>query len=468
MRDRLLRRVRGLAAVLAAGTLVAVVLALPAAAADPEFTVSDQRIASPTGIATDTATSSYWMVTRTGGQLYALSRTGQVKGTVTYRADPSQVEAAAYRSGRLYLGDIGDPDTNREFVSVYLFPNLTENAGTVTYQRWDLSYPDGQHDAQAMVVDGAGRLYLITRGEDAGVYAAPAVPSRDGVNQLERVGDAPDGVTDAVWISDSRWALRTDTTVIAINAESFETVAEAKLPVTSGAVLGLALGGSGSTGLVAASSGSSAQVYAVTAPKAAATKAPSASATGSPGSTTAGSTGDGPAEDDASDSSRRGTIIALVVAGLVAVAAGVVAFLVPARRHGDTAAVRPVKPAPPARASTLPAGEKPVAAESATFPVTPEPALAPPPVWPQTQSYYSAARASVDPDRHREPGDIEDDDPFDDPTIRAGQGSKRGVEPDEPVAEEVEPPRRSLGYDPDLWGEETLRRHPGDPDQLPR
>ena len=470
MRDRLLRSVRRSVAVLAAGTLVGMVLALPAAADDPVFTVSDQRISAPTGIATDTATSSYWLVSRNGGQVYALSRTGQVKGIVTYRADPSEVEAAAYRSGRLYIGDIGDPDTNRQFVSVYLFPNLTEDAGTVTYQRWDLAYPDGKHDAQAMVVDGDGRLYLITRGADAGVYAAPPTPSRDGVNQLKRVGDAPSGVSDAVGVSDSRWALRSETTITMIDADSYQTVSEAKLPLTSGGVLGLALGGTGATQLIAASSGSSPEVYAVDAPSAAATtKAPKPSASSSPTST-AGAAVNEPAQDSASDSSRRGTIVAVVLAGLVAVVAGAVAFLVPARRRGD---VVPVKPAPPARASSRPPAERPVGAQSPTTPTTPttpapSPERAPAPVWPQTQSYDGAARASVEPDRHRPPGDIEDDDPFDDTTLRAGHGPKRGIEPDAPVADPTEPPRRSLGYDPDLWGEETLRRRPGTDTEPPR
>lgn len=415
MRDRLLRSVRRSAAALMCGAFVGAVLALPAAADDPAFTISDPRIDSPTGIATDTATSSYWMVKRDGGQLYALSRTGRVKGAVGYRADPTHVEAAAYRSGRLYVGDVGDPSTDRAFVSVYLFPNLTEDAGTVTYQRWDFSYPDGAHDAQALVVDGGGRLYLITRGTGAGVYAAPSAPSRQGVNRLERVGDAPSGVTDAVRINDSRWALRTDTTVTVVDADSYQKVAAAKLPVTTGGVLGLALAGLGSTGLVAASSGSSAQVYAVTAPSATTTK-PSSSATGQPTSaSTAGGNQADPPEDVASDSSRSGTILAVVLAGLVAVLAGVVAFVVPVRRRDG---VTPAKAAPPATASTLPPAERPVA-----------------------------------PDRHREPGDIEDDDPFDDTTVRAD------------TTQPAEPPRRSLGYDPDLWGEQTLRRRAEDPGQ---
>lgn len=500
MRDRLLLTVRRSVAVVSAGLVVGVLSgvigAAPAAAADPVFTIAEDQISGPVGIATDTATSSYWLVNQTGADMVAFSRTGEVKGTVDFRADPVDVQAAAYRSGRLYVGDIGDRSGERDFVSVFLFPNLTPDAGTVTYQSWDLSYPDGAHDAKAMVVDTSGRVFVITSGDDAGIYAAPTDPSRLGVNELERVADAPAGVTDAVALSKTRWALRTGTTVQEIDAETYKKVAETSLPVRDGDTLGIDLAASSgsSVGLVAGSAGASADVYAFAAPSVAPPGSPPPSAgpsssAASPTAAPSGAAAQDPAEDQASDSARSGTWLAIGLAALVAVLAGAVAYLWPGRRSPK--GVVPVRAAPPPRTSSPPmerpvtrsasasgaADEQPAAHTDDGFaraqPLQPwaSPFSGPPPgpvpsptVWPETQSFYGAARASVDPSRHRPPGDIEDDDPFDDTTIRANQVNQPGrrAEGLPPVAPS-EPPRRSLGYDPELWGEETLRRRPGAP-----
>lgn len=437
-------------AALAVGLLVSGFAVTPALADDPAFTISDERISGPTGMATDTATSTYWVVNTGGARMFALSRTGQVKGTVDFRAEPANVEAASYRSGRLYVGDIGDPARNREIVSIYQFPNLTPSSGTVTYQSWDVRYPDGPHDAKAMLVDASGRLFIVTTGEDPGIYAAPTAPTRSGVNQLERVADAPAGVTDAVALSASRWALRTATSVQEIDAESYKRVAETTLPIKDGDTLGVDL--ADAEGLVAGSAGASASMYAVVAPSAAPTgqstpgQAPSAKATPS---ATAGGAGQEPSADSASDSSRSGTWMAIGLAALLAVLAGLVAYLWPSRRAGAT---RPVRPPQPPQPSRLPPAERPVTSSRATRVARRSGTGA---------SAYRPARALVDSDRPRPPGDIEDDDDLlDDTTVRADQlpGRRAGAPP--PAGAEA--PRRSLGYDPGLWGESALRRRPTD------
>ena len=450
MRDRLLLTARRSAAVLAAALLVGVLAAAPALADDPAFTIPDGPVDDPVGLATDTATSSYWVVNPTGARMFALSRTGGLKGTVEFRADTVDVEAAAYRSGRLYVGDIGDADSTRDLISVFLFPNLTPDAGTVTYQSWDFDYPDGAHDAKAMVVDTTGRLFVITTGDGAGIYRAPASPNRQGTNRLERVGDAPVGVTDAVALTAGRWALRTTTAVVEIDARSYKKVAEAPLPVKNGDTLGLDLAAASGSSLrlVAGAAGGSAAVYAVARPStatASASRTPTAS-----GPPTAGATGEAdPPEDSASDSARSGTAVAIAVAAGVAAVAGLIAYLWPSR--GARAGVAPVDPAPPARGSGLPL-ERPVPPD----PTTP---------WaggafarPHPSDPYGGGPAQQ---RHRAPGDIEDDDAVDDTTARADGLPGRRAEEAAPVAPS-EPPRRSLGYDPELWGEETLRRRPGD------
>ena len=53
-------------------------------------------------------------------------------------------------------------------------------------------------------------VYLATDGDDAGIYRAPSEPSRQDMNRLTRVADAPEGVTDGVFLDDgTTMALRT-------------------------------------------------------------------------------------------------------------------------------------------------------------------------------------------------------------------------------------------------------------------
>jgi hypothetical protein len=72
----------------------------------------------------------------------------------------------------------------------------------VTPEVRELVYPDGSHDAEALVTHPVtGRLHVITKGVFAGtVYAAPQRLRADRPNLLTEVGDAPGLVTDATFL----------------------------------------------------------------------------------------------------------------------------------------------------------------------------------------------------------------------------------------------------------------------------
>jgi hypothetical protein len=84
----------------------------------------------------------------------------------------------------LYIADTGDNTQTRASVQVYRVaePDVDPNAGTPAPQTLNgvdtltFTYPDGPHDAEALIVDPAtGRLFIITKdvlGESR-VYAAP-------------------------------------------------------------------------------------------------------------------------------------------------------------------------------------------------------------------------------------------------------------------------------------------------------
>ena len=180
-------------AVALTSTLLGWSVALPAAADTVEFTIADPDITESSGLATDADAERYWTVNDSGdaGIAYALDDQGETQGTLEFRVEPVDVEAVAFHEGRLYVADIGDNRSRRDTVTVYFFDDAAPATEPVVYKAYDFSYPDGPHDAETLLVDGDGRLFIVTKGAEGGIYAAPSSPSRQGVNELERVGDAP-------------------------------------------------------------------------------------------------------------------------------------------------------------------------------------------------------------------------------------------------------------------------------------
>lgn len=285
------------------------------------FTLTDDRITESSGLARDTAAQLYWTVNDSGseGVVYGIGANGKVRGTLSYRAPVEDVEAVAVHGNRLYVADIGDNDGNRDEVTVYYFLNPRASGLTVMYNAYDFRYPDGPHDAETLLVDGAGRLYLVTKGAKGGIYVAPKDPSRDGVNELRLVGAAPALVTDGVFLpGDDQIALLTSSSVVVLDAGTYRQVASATIPAQKQAEsLAVNLAGDG---LLVGSEGKASKVYAVAVPGAASpSPTPSASA----------SADDSGNEDDSDTAtptgqSRRGTYLAVGLAALVALVAGVV------------------------------------------------------------------------------------------------------------------------------------------------
>jgi hypothetical protein len=243
------------------------------------------------------------------------------------------VEAVAVQGNRLYVADIGDNEALRRQVSVYFLTNPRPSGLTVTYNSFDFRYPDGAHDAETLLVDGSGRLTIVTKGARGGVYQAPAQPSRTGVNELRKVGDAPALVTDGVFLpGDRQIALLTYGSVVVLDASTYAQVSSTPIPRQPQAEsLAVNLAGDG---LLVGSEGRDSAVYALPLPEGSA-GSPSAtpSPTASAETTAAAQTGqDDSADAAAPDPRGRGTYLALGLAALVALVAGVVVAAV--RRPG--------------------------------------------------------------------------------------------------------------------------------------
>ncbi|MGH8997954.1 MAG: hypothetical protein ACRDY7_01025 [Acidimicrobiia bacterium] len=98
-------------------------------------------------------------------------------------------EDMAAKDGTLYLGDIGDNPSTRESVTVYDVPEPpagTPSGPVRPTATRVLTYPDGAHNAESLLVDPTtGRLVIVTktRTGPSVAYRAPA----EGSGTMERV-----------------------------------------------------------------------------------------------------------------------------------------------------------------------------------------------------------------------------------------------------------------------------------------
>lgn len=300
---------------LVAFAVVLVCSPLQARADDTGFAIADG--VNVTGMASDASRGVYWVTDEAGGAVRAISSSGQTLGTLTYQATTQSVQALSLSRGSLYVGDIGGSRT-----TVRLIKLGSLAYGAVQSQSWQLTYPDGAHEARALMVSPKGNVYLVTSGTKPGVYRLSNQLSTTATNKLVRVADAPADVTDATFLaSGNAVVMRTPDQVLVVDAYKWTTTASAYvLPQASGQ--GLATGLTSQSVLLA----DAAQIATTAIPTTISTVRPSPSPTpeesptGTVEPTTEASTG-------SAAPSLRGTFIALAAAvGLSVVAALVVAL----------------------------------------------------------------------------------------------------------------------------------------------
>jgi hypothetical protein len=107
-----------------------------------------------------------------------------ITDTRTVGIDPFDPEDLARGpGGALWVSDTGDNDEKRDSVAVIVVPA----SGRPQLHR--LTYPDGPHDAEALLVDPGGRPVIVTKQlGSAGVYRTAEPPDGEGPTPLELVG----------------------------------------------------------------------------------------------------------------------------------------------------------------------------------------------------------------------------------------------------------------------------------------
>lgn len=201
----------------------------PPARADEAFRLSARS--APLGLATDQARGRYWMLERSSGTLTltALASNGTVEGQMTSRDSLTNAQALAFVGGQAYIGDVGG---RRASVTIYQVTEPWPRTEILKAIPYALTYPDGPHEAAAILVDANHRLHVVTAGTRPGIYQAQENPPRDAASPLTRIADAPAGVTDATVLLDGRIVLRTSTKVSVLDGATRAPLGEVAVPVT--------------------------------------------------------------------------------------------------------------------------------------------------------------------------------------------------------------------------------------------
>jgi hypothetical protein len=149
-----------------------------------------------------------WSLNDSGAPvIFAIDASGKPAGRLTIDGarveDWEAIAAGSCSSGTcLYIADIGDNDAKRKSITVYRIAEPAKPAGSVKAEAFHASYPDGAHDAEALLVAPDGALFIVTKGETGpiAVYTFPQQLSKEPM-RLERVGKeiaAKSGPTERV------------------------------------------------------------------------------------------------------------------------------------------------------------------------------------------------------------------------------------------------------------------------------
>ncbi|MGH9966847.1 MAG: hypothetical protein ACREBG_03290 [Pyrinomonadaceae bacterium] len=175
--------------------------------------LKDTAIKESSGLAASRSTPGVFWTHNDSGDgpfLYAFDEQGRTRGVwrvagATARDWEDMAAGPGPERNRhyLYIGDIGDNSEKRSEIIVYRIPEpvvtpadaeasknnarLTEPAESIR-----LNYPDGKHDAEALLVHPTtGDLYVITKAlfATASIYKAAAPLNTERVTTLVRLGD---------------------------------------------------------------------------------------------------------------------------------------------------------------------------------------------------------------------------------------------------------------------------------------
>lgn len=167
---------------------------------------ADSDIDESSGIAASARSDAYFFTHNDSGdksRFFAVDLQGRTLATfnLPHARNQDWEDMASTRDARgnpvLIFGDIGDNGSRRKTITLYRVPEPivdTRRTGlkldAATPERFELRYPDGAHDAETLLADPRGRVFVVTKNPaGSAVYAAPHPLDPDRVNTLRKIGD---------------------------------------------------------------------------------------------------------------------------------------------------------------------------------------------------------------------------------------------------------------------------------------
>jgi hypothetical protein len=181
--------------------------AVPVASDDEVFSFRDDRILESSGLVDLGGTMVTVNDSGDSARVFVVdSRSGRTVGMTEWDAEADDDEALAPAGGgRVWVGDIGDNPESRKGIVVYRVPVARRQIDVRDPETYPLRYPDGAHNAEALVEGPDGSLWIITKSFTQGlVFRTDGPPKAGRTTTLRRVTQVDDYVTDAAMLPDGR------------------------------------------------------------------------------------------------------------------------------------------------------------------------------------------------------------------------------------------------------------------------
>lgn len=209
-------------------------------------TVSDPALTEVSGLAASARQPGVlWAISDSGApaELVAIDLDGRALATVAVQGaenvDWEDLALLPREVGpdQLVIADVGDNARARSSVALYLVPEPDVGGGetVAVAERWDLVWPDGPQDSEALVADPeTGELLLFSKHLLGGstVVRVPSTAGPRTTAELEVVGELETGLGEAVTAADvsrdgSAVAVRTYISLLVFDRAPGTTVADA-------------------------------------------------------------------------------------------------------------------------------------------------------------------------------------------------------------------------------------------------
>lgn len=150
------------------------------------------------------------------GRIFLINKKGVTQAVYVFAKEVKDCEAIAMGTSKnglkqIFVGDIGDNDAKRTYISIYKFPEpnfKTKTSKEIIINKVEelkLKYPDGARDAECLMIDPIDqKIYIVSKRENVvGVYSAPLNSKAGKLITLKKETtlffDAP---KSAKWITD--------------------------------------------------------------------------------------------------------------------------------------------------------------------------------------------------------------------------------------------------------------------------